>query len=272
MRISVTGVDGTGKTTLVRALQREFARAPDLVRAFRAPQYHEDPDAPFARLSARLDELGAHADRLGDPLLKTSALFLSMTLYGDVEEHYARAYRPGFLFSERQALADSLAYSRFYKGLLTGPVRREALAGQDVAPVEEWIEVLRGRLPERTRGLTLEGLPLFIRELFELGPEPLVESLRALYHCELPDAVILLKVSPKRLMERMAEKARGGIQREMHERQHVLEALQGALEQGCGVLAGMKPGMRVEVLDTGELSEAESLGRLVELAGVRRGR
>ncbi|MBI3554964.1 MAG: hypothetical protein HY074_01720, partial [Deltaproteobacteria bacterium] len=237
MKISITGVDGTGKTSIIRALQQQFAGSPTHVQAFRAPQYHENPDAPFSKFSTSIDALSVLADKTGDPLLKTCALFLSMTLYGDVEAHYEHAFHPRFLFSERQALADSLAYSKFYKGLLTGPLKPRKLESQGA--LEDWLLVLRSRLPAKSSihadKLALWNLPLFIRELFELEPDDLVEHLKALYHCSYPDQIVFLKVSSPRLMERLAQKAAGGTQKELHEKKHVLEALQAGLEQCCQV-------------------------------------
>jgi thymidylate kinase len=48
-RIAVTGTDGSGKTTVIRGLAAAFADRPETLRAFRAPQYHEDPDLPFGQ-------------------------------------------------------------------------------------------------------------------------------------------------------------------------------------------------------------------------------
>src|SRR3954464_6468825 len=93
-RISITGIDGSGKTTVIRALRERFAERPASVQAFRAPQYHENPRVPHARLSADIEEMSVLADRLGDPLLKATALLLSVTLYGDVERWFVKEHEP----------------------------------------------------------------------------------------------------------------------------------------------------------------------------------
>ncbi len=270
MKISITGVDGTGKTSIIRALQTKFAATPTLAQAFRAPQYHEDPDAPFGALSSTIDDLSLLADKTSDPLLKTCALFLSMTLYGDVEAHYERTFSSKYLFSERQALADSLAYSKFYKDLLTGPLEPRKLDALDV--LEKWILVLKQRLPATSplaaKELNLWNLPLFIYKLFDLPPDDLVEHLKALYHCTFPDKIILLKVSSPRLIQRLTQKAAGGTPKELHEKQHILEALQGGLEQCCLVLAGLKPTLKLHVLDTSELTLESSTAKCLELVGL----
>ena len=267
MKVSITGVDGTGKTSIIRGIQAQFKGRSTKVQAFRAPQYHEDPNAPFCSFSAAIDELSMLADKTGDAQLKTCALFLSMTLYGDVEAHYVHTFHPHFLFSERQALADSVAYSTFYKGLLTGPLKPREL--KMIGALEAWVEVLKHRLPAKpeveAEGLTFWTLPLFISDLFSLPVDDLVEHLKALYHCTYPDQIILLRVSSTRLMERLAQKAASGTPKELHEKLPILEKLQIGLEQCCQVLVGLKPGLKLHVLDTSELTVEVSQRRCLEL-------
>ncbi|MBI3541684.1 MAG: hypothetical protein HY075_00195 [Deltaproteobacteria bacterium] len=272
-RISICGVDGTGKTSVIQKIQQRFSATPAEACAFRVTQYHDDPRAPLGELSALIDRVSVQADKTGDPLLKTSALFLAMTMFGDVEAYYAETFKPRFLFSERQALADSLAYSKFYKGLLTGPLKRDALDAETTLKLGRWVETVRARVPADspvdTTRLDLLTLPLFIRALFDLPPPELVAHLKAIYRCATPNEVVLLKVSPTKLAERMAQKAAGGAQRELHEKLHVLEALQGGLEQCCRLLSTFAPSLEFHALDTSELSIEAACERVYELTGVR---
>src|SRR5690349_20980970 len=91
LRVAITGVDGSGKTTVIRELRKLYAQKPNEIFAFRAPQFHEDPNLPFGPLSKAIDDLSVFADLSQDPVesvsLKCLALFLSMTLYGDIERH-----------------------------------------------------------------------------------------------------------------------------------------------------------------------------------------
>jgi hypothetical protein len=276
-RISITGVDGTGKTTLIREIRA--MRKPG-VYAFRAPQFHEDPDAPFGFLSQKIDDLSVLADVSRALSLKACALFLSMTLYGDVEAHYLRAFSPSDLLSERQCVADSVTYSKFYKAVLNGPLDEsvwrkkisDRLGEEALVHFEEWILVLRSRLPEGSKlnpdDLTMWRLPVFVRSLFDLEPESLVKHLLSLYHCELPHELVLLNLKPDRLMERLSTKQKAGVAEELHEKKHILEALQRALIQSCGFLQKLKPEMKVHLLDTGELSLEESKAEVLRILSI----
>ncbi len=281
MKISVSGVDGTGKTSLIDSIQSQFKNQPNRVRAFRVPQYHEDSSIPFADLSEKMDSLGVFADRISDPILKVCGLFLSMTLFGDVESHYEKTYQPEYLFFERFALADSLTYSKFYKQFITGPLNRtkieaavlKELGPDSIALFEDWIQVLKSRLPKNSpidaAAIDFWSLPLFIKSLFELQPAALIHHLQALYQCGFPDHVILLKVSSTRLMERIAKKAQGGTQKELHEKQGILEALQGGLEQCNQLLVQMNPRIQLHVIDTSQMSIEETAALCFKKVGLK---
>lgn len=269
-RVSIAGIDGTGKTTVIHNA-RENRGFPGKLRAFRAPQYHEDPDAPFARLSLAVDELSVLGDLQKDPILKATALFLSITFYGDVERHFEEAYRPDFLLMERQALADSLTYSSFYRSQLTQPISRNAekaivakIGDAAFAAIQDWLSVLAAR-SRHFEGRDFWTLPLALRELFSLQPPELIRELQSVYATRIPEQVVLLQVSETRLQERLAQKRGSGTAEELHEKREILQRLQAGLLQSCGFLKTLKPEMKLHLLDTSELSIDETLEKIFQL-------
>jgi hypothetical protein len=240
--------------------------------AFHAPQYHEDPDAPFGELSRRIDALGVLADRAGDPQLKAAALFLSVTLCGPVEEHYARAFAPRTLFSERHPVVDTLSYAAFYRQLLRAPWDRaraearirEGLGPRALEPVEAWVSTLAARAePAALAGATFWELPGRILRLVEQEPAALARDLSLAYRTRLPDELVILTVELPELERRLVAKA-GAVPAELHEKRGTLELLQGALLSGARQLAATHPGMRLRLLDTSALAPEESLRRVLD--------
>jgi hypothetical protein len=264
IRVSLTGIDGCGKTTVIRELTR---LGDPRVAAFRAPQYHENPLVPHAALSADIDALSVLGDRLREPLLKASALLLSVTLYGDVERWYEREARPAALFGERQPFLDSLVYSLFYAKMLTGPISRERLEGAVIGAIGrlglERVEAWSARL----FGDTFWNVPVHARELFSREPRELLPRLAELYRLEMPDHLILLRVSGVALAERLAlKRGAGGSVRELHEEQAVLERLQAATQACVAALRQAAPRMRVSEIETSGLGVEETRDVVVKAA------
>ena len=275
LRVALTGTDGTGKTTIVRRLGERFAAEPARLRAFRAPQYHEDPDLPFAALSKAIDDLSVLGDRQGDPALKATALFLSMTLYGDVERFLQFSYRPAALVAERQCLADSLTYARFYLPLLMGPLDRSrlepliepALGADGYRRLLAWLPVFQAREGGYEAPVPLWQLPVFIRGLFSSPADQLLARLKMLYHAEVPDLIVLLTLTPEALAARMALK-QGAAPQELHERAHVLAMFQSGLAESCERLARDHAGTRVVVIDTSAQAPEETEAAVLAAIGL----
>lgn len=271
--ISLTGIDGTGKTTAIRHLKALTAEDPSFLQAFRAPQFHEDPETPLGRISAAIDALSVLADQKRDPVLKGVALFLSMTLYGDVENYYTTTYRPKILIGERQPLADCLAYSVFYVQLIGGPFEKEALEPliqSTIGPeafqaLKNWVKLLakRDRIFEREEGFW--GLSSALKQLFELPKLELLSKLKDIFHLRNPDQIIILQVSQEKLSERLIQKAGSGTERELHERQTVLEQLQRALTQSCDLLKHYQPDLKIHCIDTSNLDILKTCSRVLSL-------
>ena len=254
MRVSLTGVDGSGKTTIIRRLRERQADFPG-VAAFQAPQFHEDPLLPRADLSKAIDDLSVAADLSGDVSLKSLALFLSMTMYGDMERHILETRRPSVLIGERQCVLDALTYARFYLPLLSSgaaPSRGGALHPL----IMEWLGTVAARAPEV--GFDAKDLTGSLVRVFTAEPAVLVPRLLKLFAAELPDHIVILGTSPQDLAARLVEK-RGSTNAELHETAETLQGLAHALQKTAPLLQLMKPGLRVHGVSTQGRTADESV-------------
>jgi hypothetical protein len=273
-RISLTGIDGTGKTTIVNELRRRWEAEPAYAQVFRAPQFHESLGVPHAPLSADIDRLSVLADRQGDVRLKAMSLFLSMTLYGEVERYFEETFHPRFLVGERQPLLDSLVYSIFYAKLLDGPLARVALLpellreiGKDgLERLDGWMRVLSRRDPELRGGIDAFWLlPLYAKKLFELPVSGLLRRLTTLYGVREPEEIILIRVAQPGLQERLRLKRGAGTERELHEKGGVLEQLQKGLMAALTPIREAYPGVRIHEIDTTLKSVEQTCDAVTEI-------
>jgi broad-specificity NMP kinase len=270
LRIAVTGVDGVGKTTLIRRLNEMYQDRPDLAFAIRSPQYHEDPRLPFGTLSAAIDELSILADRVQHVGLKCTALFLSMTLAGEVERHVISAYSPRVLVVERQCYLDTLAYAKFYLPLLMKSsgvssanfplVRDLGFQPEKIRIITSWLRVLEKRNPQVTfhPGTFVVNQP----ESFGGQPQAVLEQLKKMFRAECPDHIVILSASESSLLSRLVSKRSETPVPELHEKAGALCHLQDAMKQVAGFLAQVQPGLKVQVLDVENLTIEQTLSQV----------
>jgi hypothetical protein len=276
IRVSITGVDGSGKTTVIHELRRRQIPG---VHLFRAPQYHDVPELPgnWAKLSADIEALNRLADGTGNLHLKASSLFLSMTLYGDVEAWFAAHAGARVLVGERQPLLDSLAYSQFYRRYMKAamderelePELKRRLGAEGLGRLSNWMECLASRDPDLRGGMrSFWNLPLYTRALFDLPQAVLLQRLQKLYSVEAPEQVIVLTLDPGSLRRRLELKAGARAGAELHEKATVLEDLQKGLEGWAQAFPKSFPGTRVDLLSVGSLAVAETCDALTGILPV----
>src|SRR5262245_59128938 len=110
-RLSLLGIDGSGKTTLMRALQAQGRAG---VSYLFSPDFHEIDGFEGANESLALTALSQKADALRDPALKLTTLYLRMCLFGEAELFLTQRDRPATLCIERHPLVDALIYLPVY--------------------------------------------------------------------------------------------------------------------------------------------------------------
>jgi thymidylate kinase len=252
--VAVTGIDGCGKSSVIRRFAQLWPDARGRALALTCPTYHETPNAPFARLSERLHRFSRASDRLGSFELKGAALYLQMTLHGPVERCLLETYRPAFLLTEHHSLVDTLAYGAIY----TTMIRTHADAALE-APLREKLDAITpGSYEEIAQWSALHaeqaGTPASV---FELGLSvatmlkrpraELIAELAGRYGTGLPDVLLLLDLPARVAVERL--RTRGDVQGELHEQTPMLEQLRSLYLEVAGYLSRERPETKTLVID-----------------------
>lgn len=253
-RVAVVGVDGSGKSTVVRGIAERLGFPTGSVATVSCPNYHDARDAPLADLSRELKRLSDGADELGSFGLKMVALYLRMTLFGPVERFSLETFRPAVLVSDRHPVLDTLVYTPLYR-------RRVAPEGSTVAPelIERWRALApdafraaaawNDRLNARLgRDVDLAATGTDLLELFERDHATVLDDLGRRYGTTLPDTVVLLDVPAPAADARLAGRAST---RELHEDARALEVLSAGYEAALDGLERTHPTIRIVRVPSG---------------------
>jgi thymidylate kinase len=253
--VAVAGIDGCGKTSVIRRFAELWPEARGGMLSLTCPTYHETPNAPFARLSERLHRFSRASDALGSFELKGAALYLQMTLHGPVERFLLDAYRPALLLTEHHSLIDTLAYGAIYMMM----IRKHADAALETPLREKLDSGAPGSYDEIVHWAALHaeqvGTPASV---FELGlalatmlkrpRAELIAELARRYGTGLPDVLLLLDLPAQIAVERL--RTRGDVQGELHEQAPMLEQLRRLYHDVADYLKREHPETETFVIDT----------------------
>lgn len=205
--ILITGLDGSGKSTIFSALESQKVHG-----SFEVLKLPFIDSGDFYSNSALHDAAGfinhinQKADKENRPQLKAIALFASMLLFGKLVEH---KNHPGVkkIYCERHPLIDSGVYSLFYADKVktgsSGTIDFEIINNQFKNEIEFIVDII----PEKIlvdKKPTLECLAKFIYKWFFTDKKTDVVFLSELFGIGLPDKIYYLKAKPEILIDRLS--------------------------------------------------------------------
>ena len=263
-RVTVVGIDGCGKSSVIAALRESAAETFRLVTVT-CPDFHDTPNAPLHRLSRQLKAFSDGADEVGSPVVKAVALYLQMTLFGPVERFFVTTYRPAVLVCERHPLIETMVYGPLY-------VRLGELGAADATAQQAIRELLEQRnsgtldtilawhRAEAARLGTYGDMWALLGEIADVigqGVAAAIAGFGDRYRTTLPDDVLWLDVPPDQAAKRCA--ARSGTDTlETHETPQYLAVLRENYLRTRDELADVFPQLRFHIVDTSDGVDLES--------------
>lgn len=206
-------------------------------------------------LSRIFDELGSTGDHLNHPTLKALALFLAMSLSGDVLDDLSGERS---IIFERDPILDVMSYASFYlpqmkkqSGGATFDFSK-LIKDKDLALLNDYLIALTNRVDSEP--LNLLSLVL---ETFSGDYEKQASLLKNWFQVSLPTRVLLLEIDELLLAERLKFKEEGGQKKELHEAVPKLLEFQSSYERLA--IALNIPYKRVQVHNDHQALEQEVL-------------
>jgi len=188
---SICGVDGSGKTTLIK----NFSNSSPSITTLRCPQYFESGTHQLDGLARTFEDWSQACDRQQNPALKAMILFLQISLFGVMEQDQMRfAPRAKVLLRERDPVLDTLVYAPLYVHVLGSAQPKFPL---EWARNQQAIGYLKGfsqRLPLIDGEVNFSNLREYILAFFSQSSGELPKNCLKLFQATIPTQVVLLKI------------------------------------------------------------------------------
>lgn len=222
--IVITGLDGSGKSTVFRCLEEQATQNQAFLHLpfFKIDQLPST--FPYQKLCIALNEMGTLADKDQKPLLKIFSLFGSMMLFSKLEE-LARKEHKSVLFCERHPLIDAPIYAIAYHRFLQETYWNEA----DFHEMDHLYPIVWSTLiPLLPISKELNVSPSF--SIFQLiaallgTKTPDIVQLKSVFKCQSPARIYFLDAPVETLLARLATRK----VKEQHEEKEPLENMRKA--------------------------------------------
>ncbi|MEP0266687.1 hypothetical protein [Dokdonia sp.] len=202
--ILITGLDGSGKSTLFSKLE---AAQLDHVTLITLPHVDAQtlPDiSPLKHPIQLLNAMSQEADENHWSDLKALALFCSMVLFNQlVKEQTTTATR--YIICERHPLIDTFVYAQFYLPRLSSGGMKPEQIGYYNTKYEALFSFILEQLPVGKNDTGAIAMFTFIKTFFAGKTSP-DEDTANLFHASVPNHIFFLKADPEILMERISSR------------------------------------------------------------------
>jgi hypothetical protein len=231
--ILITGLDGSGKTTVFDKLKQTASPKTGFLHV---PFFQLDCiplDFEYRELCRRINQMGEQADELQLPLLKIYALFASMVLFPKIELALELSGKD-LVFAERHPLVDASLYALVYRSYMNPTKFEDAVFEQTDHYFGSELKAVLDLIPHHSPEHSDKPAKTLLELIYtEFGKEtPVMEHVSHFFNCQLPDEIYFLDAPAAVLIERIGNRTT----KEYHEDEEKLSFLRNAYLQALTVL------------------------------------
>ena len=203
--IVITGLDGSGKSTLHRELETKFGSQLEILRlpTMDSEKFKDDP--LLFECCKMINDLGERGDKESEPGMKIISMFSSVALFNDLF-NYLKKGKEKVIFCERHPLVDTYIYAEAYLSVMA-PFN---LPLEKAMEIDEHYDLLLSEVARRLkvdftdpRSLKSHSLLEFLYVWFSDQSNLVPEKLFDLFEMKKPDEVYFLDAPAEVLFERI---------------------------------------------------------------------
>lgn len=221
-QILITGLDGSGKSTILQALLEKNSLDFEIIFTPHFNLHSLSNSKNIHKVASFINTLSYKSDSIKEPQLKAIALLGSMLLFHEVLELKRDSF--DFVYCERHPLIDTAIYAKFYAHKMNSPCNNQLYIKEIEDTYSEELSYLLQLIPKEyvLENLgPIENLKQFIYTWFHIELKTSIDELSQLFKVELPQKIYYLQAQPKVLFDRV--KVRKEL--EAHESVEVFEVL-----------------------------------------------
>lgn len=215
--IAILGIDGIGKSTILRSLLDENLKDVDFIMS---PSFHEYKSFEYEDLSRQLELISNYADKIQHFELKALSMYLQVSLYGNIEKKLYSSNIVAF----RHPVVDAIVYGDFYLKYINDPIDEKLL--DDIFAKFDKKSIIQNyfNIQMKRMGFSsnMSTFPLLFKDIFSTDFKSRVRALSEHFNTSCPSNIIFLDLDISSVLSRL--KGRDG-QAELHETKQSLEYL-----------------------------------------------
>lgn len=202
--ILITGLDGSGKSTMLNSLEADLKNKISILRVPTIEAEKFKGNMLLYRQCKCMNILGERADKEGLPSLKIVAMFGAMLLFKELHSELKK--KGTIILCERHPLIDTAVYAKVYLKVMH-PKHLDLHLGKQIEhQFSEELNELMSLIPEplkRTGKGILYDLLQFLFDWFSLKENHSKEQLKALFQIDLPSFIYFLDAPSRILIQRL---------------------------------------------------------------------